>query len=158
MPIILVHGFLLNVLPVRTGEFSYLYLLKKKKIPLREAVSSLVVARAFDGIALSSLFIFSVFMLGAAVPAAISNAFTIISLFLFLIILFLVVIFYYSSKGAEMGKKFLKKTKLGNFNLVQFLAKKIFSLVKGLQEINLKEKILGLLFYSFGIWICGDYV
>jgi hypothetical protein len=162
IPIILLHGFFLNILPSRTGEISYPYLLRKKGISLRESLSSLLIARIFDGIALASLFIISVFLLGRTIPPLIANIFTFISSFLVLAILFLMFIFYYGNKRGigikKIEKKFLDKTKLGSFNFVGWLFGKISNLVEGLQAINVREKVLELLLYSFGIWICGYFV
>lgn len=162
MPIILLHGFFLNVLPARTGEFSYLYLLKKRDIPLRETVSTLLIARVFDGIALASLFILSVSLLGETVPPLISNIFVFISLLLGMGILFLIVILHYGNLDEVKFKKtlhnFLNKTHIEKFNSVKWLLKKVSELLKGFQDIQVKKKVSGLLFYSFGIWIFGYLV
>jgi len=49
------------ILPARLGEVSYLYFLKRKQVPLAESVSSLLLARVFDLVALSSIFFLFLF-------------------------------------------------------------------------------------------------
>lgn len=162
MPVILIHSFFLNILPARAGEFSYLYLLKKQDIPLREAVSTLLIARVFDGIALASLFILSVSLLEGAIPPLISNIFIFISILLSMGILFLIIIFHYGSMPRSKLKKpfhkFLNKTHLEKSNFIHWLLKKVSELIKGFQAIQVKKKLTSLLFYSFGIWIFGYLV
>lgn len=47
--VVLVHNMFVNLLPGRTGELSYLYLLRKKyNIPLSESFAMLVIARLLD--------------------------------------------------------------------------------------------------------------
>ncbi|NAS89698.1 hypothetical protein C4E24_08220 [ANME-1 cluster archaeon AG-394-G21] len=62
--IVCVHNMLNNILPARTGELSYIYLLKKlhnKKTG--EGIATLFVARVFDFITISLLFIGSAFVI-----------------------------------------------------------------------------------------------
>ncbi|MEA2037366.1 MAG: lysylphosphatidylglycerol synthase transmembrane domain-containing protein [Nanoarchaeota archaeon] len=47
-PIVCMHNFFVCILPARTGELSYVYFLRKRKIPLEQAISTLIVARVLD--------------------------------------------------------------------------------------------------------------
>lgn len=59
-PIVLVHYTALNIIPARLGELSYIYLLKKVNgISTGCSVSNLLMARVFDHITLSLLFLVS---------------------------------------------------------------------------------------------------
>lgn len=49
------------VLPARLGEVSYLYFLKRKQVPLADSLSSLLLARVFDLVALSCIFFLFLF-------------------------------------------------------------------------------------------------
>ena len=49
------------VLPARLGEVSYLYFLKRQQIPLADSLSSLLLARVFDLVALSCIFFLFLF-------------------------------------------------------------------------------------------------
>ena len=58
LPITYVHSLLNSILPVRTGEFSYVYMLKKNnKQSVSRGLSSLIIARVFDFIILISIMI-----------------------------------------------------------------------------------------------------
>jgi glycosyltransferase 2 family protein len=58
-----IHNMMNNVLPARTGEISYVYLLKKvNSRTTGEGLATLMVARIFDFIIISALFILSLFI------------------------------------------------------------------------------------------------
>lgn len=46
--VVCLHNFFNNILPARIGELSYIYLLKKRKIPISQAAASLLIARLLD--------------------------------------------------------------------------------------------------------------
>lgn len=61
-----IHIFLNNILPARTGELSFFYLLKKKNITLTKSFWVFVLARLMDGLGLLGFFIsgfFSVYLI-----------------------------------------------------------------------------------------------
>ncbi len=152
-----INGFLLNVMPSRTGDLSYLYLLKKKDVPLRESLSTLLVARIFDIIALAALFLISVLMLGENVPSVIADI-SVFVLLLLILLISLVVVLYYGVKSAwvkELCKKFLEATKLRKFKILDFIANKFSELADGFAKINIGKKIFELTVYSLCIWVFG---
>ena len=56
--IVCVHNMMNNILPVRTGELAYIYMLKKLHTkPTSEGFATLMVARVFDLITVSLLFL-----------------------------------------------------------------------------------------------------
>ncbi|MBD3164410.1 flippase-like domain-containing protein [Candidatus Woesearchaeota archaeon] len=46
--VVCLHNFFNNILPARTGEISYVYLLKRRKIETSRGISSLFIARILD--------------------------------------------------------------------------------------------------------------
>lgn len=61
-PIVCIHNFMNMLLPMKTGELSYSYLLKKKsKINLDRSLSNILVARIMDLTGILFLFSFSLF-------------------------------------------------------------------------------------------------
>ena len=46
--VVCLHNFYNNLLPARTGEFSYIYLMKKRNIPIGQGAGSLIIARLLD--------------------------------------------------------------------------------------------------------------
>jgi uncharacterized protein (TIRG00374 family) len=62
--IVAVSNLINNVLPARTGELSYIYLLKKRiDVPLKHGVASLLVVRIFDVFSISILLLLSILCL-----------------------------------------------------------------------------------------------
>jgi len=55
--IVCVHNMMNNLLPARTGEVSYIYLINKvHERDISEGIATLVVARVFDFIVISGIF------------------------------------------------------------------------------------------------------
>lgn len=58
--IVCLHNMANNIFPARTGELSYIYLIKKNHhVPIRDGIASLMVARVFDFIAIAVIFLIS---------------------------------------------------------------------------------------------------
>ncbi|HCF38326.1 MAG TPA: hypothetical protein DER56_04520 [Thermosipho africanus] len=88
--VVCVHNMFNNLLPARTGEVSFLYLLKKfHGRNLGEAVAVLVVARFFDMLSILTFFLISAIF----VKSVSINKFLIASLIFILLLIFLLVIF-----------------------------------------------------------------
>lgn len=101
--IVCLHNMANNILPVRTGELSYIYLIKKNHhVPIREGIASLMVARVFDIIAIAIIFSISFNLLTVnflIVPQLIKTL--ILSVILAVIILFALI---YSKKNIDYVK------------------------------------------------------
>lgn len=88
-----IHNFLTSLLPFRTGELSYLYLLKKYRgISFATSAGTLFLSRFFDILIVANLVILSVFFVSQdRLPmeiAVIALAFAIIALTLSLVLIF----------------------------------------------------------------------
>ncbi len=71
--IVCIHNAVNSLLPARLGELSYVYLVKKKNIPLAQGAAGLVLTRVFDLIALILLFLLALFMSRAILPLFFKN-------------------------------------------------------------------------------------
>ena len=58
--IVCIHNMLINTLPSRIGELSYIYLVKKIDVPIKEGVTTLILARILDFFVISGFFMISV--------------------------------------------------------------------------------------------------
>ena len=93
------------LLPFRSGEPSYIYILKKYvKIPATEGVATLLVARIFDYIAISFLFFFVLFLVWGRLP--LQPRILIFPVVMVLFIIFLFFVFLIFRGGMVVG--FLK--------------------------------------------------
>ncbi|MDO8643183.1 MAG: lysylphosphatidylglycerol synthase transmembrane domain-containing protein [Candidatus Woesearchaeota archaeon] len=71
--VVCIHNMINSLLPARLGELSYVYLVKKKNIPLAQSTAGLVLTRIFDLIALIILFLVALFMARATLPVFFKN-------------------------------------------------------------------------------------
>ncbi len=93
-----------NMFPAKTGEVSYPYLLKKSGISLPMSLSSLLVARLYDFIALSFIFLLTLFF--AVIPFALPKEIMVITGSILIIAIILVSLVIY---GNHALKKIIKK-------------------------------------------------
>jgi len=97
--IVCMHNLVNNVLPARTGELSYVYLLKTKNRTTGEGIATLVVARIFDFIIISVLFLFSL-LINKNSPSGLMK-FLWMGVFLVLIMIFLFALLIFSGNWAN---------------------------------------------------------
>lgn len=71
--IVCIHNAVNSLLPARLGELSYVYLVKKKNIPVAQSTAGLLLTRVFDLIALILLFLLALFMSRATLPVFFKN-------------------------------------------------------------------------------------
>lgn len=147
--IVCIHNMVNGILPARTGELSYIYLVKtSKSISTGEAIATLAIARAFDFIAIILLFFISA-MLVRDLPAVISNAFLTLAIFLIIIVLFVI---FSVNKGKEFMDKIetiAKELNLKRFRVAEFLITKVNETASSFDIIHSKK----LVFYSFSFSI-----
>ena len=100
--IVSVHNLMNKILPARTGELSFIYLLKKYDINLEERIATLVIARIFDFIMIACFFLFSVLFL-RDLPTIVAGAFWIIAICLLILVILLGSLLY----RGESFKKYI---------------------------------------------------
>ncbi len=155
-PISSVHFMLINLLPFRSGELSYIYLIKRKfGVSIGESASTLVVSRVMDFIALSLLFIISIFLI-KDVPAVFINALPLVSILTGFLILVFVLLMLYGKKISKLARRISDRTGLTKFNLIKFLMGKIDEVINGLNKIRSKKVLMYSFFISFLIWIINS--
>lgn len=151
--IVCVHNLVNNLLPARTGELSYVYMVKKNGVSTGEGIATLMIARIFDIIAISSLFFVSALFVGN-LPVLLLNAVWMIAGVLAILILFLFSLAYKGEKVVKIADKILEKIKLKKFKIVGFLLKKAEETVKNFETIKSKKVILYSFLLSLFVWYC----
>jgi len=153
--IVCVHNLVNNILPARTGELSYIYLIKKNGISTGEGIATLMIARVFDVIAISLLFFVSVMFVGQ-LPSILFNAFYVIAGALAVLILFLGSLVYKGKKVIKLVDKILEKIKLKKFKIIAFLLKKAEETANNFERIKSKKVVFISFITSILIW-CSAY-
>jgi len=144
-----------NILPARTGELSYIYLLKKlhnKKTG--EGIATLFVARVFDFITISLLFIGSAFVI-QDLPEIIMKLVWVITLFLGTITIFLIALLYSGKSFFKSVKRFCERFHWDKRYFVDYLLRKGEETAECSEKIKTSGKVIGiaLILNSFGIWL-----
>ncbi len=148
-----VHAFVNNILPARTGELSYVYLIKKNGgVSGGENVSSLIISRVFDMLAASSLVLLSVFFVFRSLANARETALLALLGFLIVVFLFLALVFW-EKRFFGVAEAVLRRLKLDRFASVgRFLA--VFGEVTAkLADTRRYENFIKLSYLSVFLWI-----
>lgn len=149
--IVCVHNMANGILPARTGELSYIYLVKKNGISTGEGIASLMIARVFDIIAVSLLFFISAIAV-RQLPTMILNILWIIAGFLVIIIIFLVSFVYRGEKFVGVIERLTERLSLGRLRIISFLLKKAKETTKNFETIKSKRTVLYSFLISILIW------
>ena len=132
--IVCLHTFMNNILPARTGELTYIYLLKLRNKRISEGIATLAFARFFDFISISLLFIISSFFVG------LFKEFMMLICVTFLIITSI-------SCFTFMSKKFMKK------RILNYLPRKIDEIIDNFMHVRKSGKLKQLMAVSILVWI-----
>lgn len=150
-PIVCVHYLTNNILPARTGELTYIYLVKKlQRIPVSEGISSLAIARLFDFVAIALLFFISAVFIEDA-PQVVSDVLPLVSS---LVILFggvVVIIVFGADKIAGLLETIVFRLGLDRSNII---LKTVREVLMNLRIIKSRRVILYSLGNSVLIWLC----
>jgi len=150
--LVCIYNMMNNLAPMRTGELSYVYMLKKlhNKSAITGA-STLILSRIFDFIAIGTLFLASAWMIGERL-GGLKSALISVSVFTILCFFLLLILFY---GGEWLFKSFsyvLPRTGLGSNATAISLVLRLKETALAMQRLrNAKVALLALAF-SFLIW------
>ena len=143
--IVNLHNFFNNLLPLRLGELSLFYLLKKSgKVETTSSVPYFFLLRLFDLFSIVLIFLIALLFF-SGVPASFIWIFYLI---LFLLIIFIFIFFSFRSKGTKYINwiRRFEKYKIVK-KLILFLESSLFAV----RELN-RLHYVKLLFISFILW------
>ena len=150
--IVCVHNLVNKIFPARTGELSYIYLLKKlHNKTTGEGIATLFVARVFDFIVIAiSLFISALSL--EKLPNLVVNVIWIIAVCMVLAGVTLVGFIYFDERFMRIIKKITIKTNIVRFGMVQYLLRKADETVNSFGSIKSKYILVQTGAVSIGIW------
>lgn len=152
-----VHNMMNSLLPVRTGELSYIYLLKKiNSRTTGEGIASLLVARIFDFIAITLLFFIS-FIFAQELLTELVHIIWILLIFL-LSMVFLLLMVIYSREPVRLLKIILKITWLDKFSVSNYVLKIFEEGNKSIEKIHTKNLFIQVLSLSIIVWFLNDLI
>lgn len=148
------HNMYNRVLPFRTGEISYVYLLRKNEdLPLTEGTATLLVARIFDYIMISFLFLISTLLLYNTLSANIKTLTLIISIFLFISFMTLFYLTLLGNKAIQVIGIVLGKLGFLKATLIERIMAKGQEMVKSFQVISSRKTYFQTFLASLALWI-----
>ena len=147
--VVLIRNAFNMVLPARTGELSYVYVLQRKfKFPLEVGISTLAIVLIFDLVIVFSLIVISIIVVLINKFSGSYLAVVIIALIL-LIVLLLVLLYFSKVVGffLMLIEKILKKYRIGKNKAVQAIYKKLIDINKNIEIIQ-KRRIYWKVYLS----------
>jgi len=136
-----------NIFPLRTGELSYIYLVKKTgNVRLSQTIASLIIARLFDFIAICLIFLFCVLLM-RDIPQLFLSVLYIVGLFVFLFLCVLALFFVYKKILIKALWRVIEKAGLSRFKYINLFMSKLEELLHAFSVIK-TSKIVLVLFFS----------
>lgn len=137
------------ILPARTGELSYVYVLNRKfKFPVEVGVSTLIVALIFDLVIVFSLVVLSIIVVGINRFSISSTAVLVVVIGL---LLFTLLILFYLSKVIgffiNILGKILDKFRIGKSKVLQTIYRKLVDINQNIEIIH-ERKIYSKVYLS----------
>jgi uncharacterized protein (TIRG00374 family) len=140
------------IMPARTGELSYIYLLKKYRIQLEDRIATLITARIFDFITISFFFLISVLFLGE-MPDFVIGIFWAIAICLVGIIFLLGALLYFGDSFKRGMDKFVERLGLDRFKFCVRLQKTAGDTISSFKTISARRVIGITSILSVMIWL-----
>lgn len=151
--IVCVHNMVNSILPARSGELSYIYILKKyHDKSAGEGVATLIVARVLDFIIISLLFFVSSLFVND-LPEMFSSIIWLVVLFMVLLAVFLIILLYEGEVFLRFANAIFTTFKLDKNILVNFFLGKAKEVVDSFKNIKNNGKMMELCIISFIIWL-----
>ncbi|MEA1924440.1 MAG: lysylphosphatidylglycerol synthase transmembrane domain-containing protein, partial [Candidatus Altiarchaeota archaeon] len=153
-PVVCIHYLVNNILPARTGELSYIYLVKKLEgISASEGFSTLTIARFFDFMSIAFLFILSAF-LADDVPPVVGDALYYISLAACLLVAVFVFLVCRSGAFISLLDRVIHGARLHRFSAIVYIRDKMVETLTNLRVLRSRKLIFNSLWSSLLIWSC----
>jgi len=147
-----IHNMTNNILPARTGELSYIYLLKKHhNTTVGEGAATLIMARMFDIITISLLFITSTMFI-QNLPSIMMKAFWGIAFFVAAIVPILIMLLYRGIDFIHILRKIAIYLKLNKIRYVDYIFLKMAEMAESFSRLHQSQLIWNALI-SVGIWL-----
>lgn len=146
--IVCVHNMMNNLLPARTGELSYVYLLKRLHArPVGEGVATLVVARVFDAIVIIFL-LFTAGFFVQGIPAVANDFLWIIFLLLLIFMILLIVLVPFGRRVMQAIEKLLNYCRLTTTKLGDYSLRKGYEVVDSFERIDVWKRVIPIFIVS----------
>lgn len=142
------HNFANTVLPARTGEVSYIYLIKKYNVNTGTGIATLIVARSLDFIVICLFFIGGALMIGE-LPHPFAGVIRIVAAGMLLVVMFLIGLFYLKERLVGTVKKVLPT----RVNIIRYLLRKAEETVESMEKLYSIKIVANSVAVSIILWV-----
>jgi hypothetical protein len=147
-----VHNSLVNVLPARTGELSYIYLVKRTgKANTGTGVGTLALARFFDLLVVVAFFYIALLLVD--VPTAILSARVPVLIIVGVLMALLAFAILFSKQAVTLGQRVLNALGLSKMKFFQWCIAKADETFHSLHVVKSWKPVVGALACTLGVWI-----
>jgi len=155
LAIMIAQSMFNNILPARTGELSFIYFLHKyEKVPLDKTAVTLIVARLFDFLAVSTLFIVAALVSMQSLPLYAVNIIWLVLLVLFLISAALFSAVWMGRQSLHFVRRLLTWMRLGEKRWIAFGLEKLTQVISAYEEIHSIKRHIWVFMQSLLVWLC----
>jgi len=151
LKVLFIHNMVNQVLPARTGELSYIYLMEKRNLPINKGISSLALARVFDLVGISLLFLISILVLGE-LNSTFLNLMLVMSFVVGLTLFMLLCLFLYKKKFIDRVQSLTELLRVNKFDFTKRALEKGEEAIEDMKVIKSKHVFLYSTLISMGIW------
>jgi glycosyltransferase 2 family protein len=147
--IVCIHNFFVQLLPARTGEFSYIYMLKKRNIALKKNIASIGIARSMDIVIIAVLLMFGLWSLPRSFEELYSAVIGTVLVSTVIIGVLILVVMQPQKVAKAISLLSGKCRKLS----LKRLSEKMIQIVYGFQILKSKGNLVLIVGYSLLIWL-----
>ena len=150
--IVCIHNFLNSLLPARTGELSYIYMLKKlHNKDIAVGASTLVISRIYDFIAISSIFLISAWMVRNLL-GRIQELVYIVAIFMILCVIILVAISRTGEAFLQLVSSISGLVGVEENHFMKYFMTKTTDVIRAMERMRTIRMGSWALFISILIW------
>ncbi len=151
LKVLFIHNMVNQVLPARTGEISYVYLMEKRGLSINKGISSLALARVFDLIGIAILFLVALLVL-KEMNTAFLNLMYVMSVVVGMALFSLFCLFIYKKKFIDKVQGLTEVLKVNKYDITQRALEKGEEAIEDMQVIRSRKVFLYSTLISIAIW------
>jgi len=153
-PIISVHNFFINILPIRMGEISYIYILKKNQnVKISEGMATLLIARVCDSLIMSIFFFISLMIMRERLIISLSNVIYIVIAFVLIVVIFLLYMPSLGTKSIKIFEFLFQKLKIENYEIFKLFIMKGQEIINNIHQIQSYGTFPFTILLTVAIWV-----
>ncbi len=147
-------SMLTYLLPFKSGEVSFIYLMKNNlQVQLEDSTAMLVIARVFDYMMVSFLFFIMLFLMWERIPYKVGIIISPVILILVFVFLVLFITIWKSEKINDILRNQSKRIWISNNSIFKVIVDKLMDVIVSIRKIHEKKVYTKVVLLSLLSWI-----